>query len=105
MFFEKKAAVARLSPTSGDSNKEQYANITSYNNIDINVQPASAELTAVTNGIYGKTYRAFVSVSGIQVGDQITISGTNTKMIVQGVANWFYAPIPHLELTLFEGDN
>mgnify|MGYP003393089162 CR=1 FL=1 len=105
MFFEKKAAVARLSPTSGDNNKEQYAEITIYRNIDINVQPASAELTAVANGIYGKTYRAFVAVSGIQVGDQITISGTYQKMIVQGVANWFYNPIPHLELTLFEGDN
>lgn len=105
MFFEKKCAVERLTPTAADADKEQYATISAYRNIDINIQPATAELTAVSDGIYGQTFQAFVTVSGIRTGDRVTVSGTNDLFIVKGVHNWNYGPIPHYEIVLFKGDN
>lgn len=105
MFFEKIASVARLSPLSSDSNKEQYAEITIYGAIEINIQPATPELTAIADGAYGQVFLGFVTASGIALGDRITVSGTADQYIVRGIANWNYAPIPHLELTLFKGDN
>lgn len=105
MFFEKTARVERLIPTIADTDKEQYAEVGNYGNIQINIQPASAELTAVSNGVYGQTFQAFTAVSGINIGDRITVSGSNAIFIVNGKQDWQYAPIPHLELTLFKGDD
>lgn len=105
MFLNQNASVARLSQDPTNSNKEAYAELSNLNNIRINIQPASPELTAISQGAFGKTSRAFVSVSGIQIGDRITVSGTSKQYIVNGVADWMYAPIPHLELVLFEGNN
>jgi hypothetical protein len=105
MFFEKTAKVDRLFPEIGNSDKERYASVSAYQNIKINIQPATAELAAVSDGVYGQTYQAFVAVSGILIGDRITVSGTGEKFMVRGVQNWFYGPIPHLELILFKGDN
>lgn len=103
MFLNQVAAVARLSPESLDNDKEQYATI--MGRISINIQPATAELTAMAEGVYGQTFQAFTAVSGIAIGDQITVSGTGNKFIVKGVNDWHYAPIPHYELVLFKGDN
>lgn len=104
MILNLKADVSRLTPDSGDSDKEQYASINGLGNIDINIQPASAELIAITEGAVGLTFEAFTSISGIFIGDRITVSGTGDKFIVKGVRDWFFAPIPHLELILFKGD-
>lgn len=105
MFLDKIASVDRLTPTSADTDKEQYQAVGNYGSLRINVQPASAELTAVSEGVYGQTFQAFVTVSGVRVGDRITISGSGDKFIVKGVQNQYYGPIPHLELVLFKGDN
>lgn len=105
MFFEKVASIERLTVVVGSSDKEQYQPVGNMSGVRINIQPASAELTAVSNGVYGQTYRGFVSVSGIKISDRITISGTSKQFIVKGIQDWFYSPIPHLELVLFEGDN
>lgn len=104
MFFERTASVQRLTPVISDNDKEQYENVGNYGNISINIQPASAELTAVSDGVYGQTYQAFVNVSGINIGDRITPSGTSDYFIVKGKSDWNYLPIPHLELVLFKGD-
>lgn len=103
MFLNQNASVARLTPDSGDNDKEAY--VTLFNNIPINIQPASGELTAVAEGAYGQTFRAFTPIDGIKVGDRITLSGTTKNFIVKAVNDWFYEPIPHLDLTLFLGDN
>jgi len=105
MFFERTCAVARLTPTADNANKEQYVTIAAYQNININIQPATAELTAVADGVYGQTFQAFVSVSGIRNGDRITVSGTNAIYSVKGVSDWNYGLLPHYELILFKGDN
>jgi hypothetical protein len=104
MILDKKASVQRLTPDQSDNDKEQYASVTGLGNIDINIQPASPELVAVTEGALGRTYDAYTTISGIKIGDRITVSGTNDHFIVKGVRDWFFPPIPHLELTLFLGD-
>lgn len=106
MILEQNAAVYRLTPNVGNNNQEQYQAVTSLAQIQINIQSASAELTAVSNGVYGTTFKAFVTVSGIKIGDRITTSGVNsTNYIVKGTTDQFYGPIPHAELVLFLGDN
>lgn len=105
MFLDKVASVDRLQPTVADTDKEQYRAVGNYNAIKINIQPATAELTAIAGGVYGQTFRGYVSVSGIRISDRITISGSNDKFIVKGVEDHFYGPLPHLELILFKGDN
>lgn len=102
MYLNKNAQVARLSREADDNDKEQYAVV--YTSIDINIQPADGEVTALVDGQFGKTYTAFVTASGIAVGDEITVSGTGQIFNVRGVKDWNYGPIPHLELVLFEGD-
>ena len=103
MLFTSQCSVARLSPTSDNNDKESYATV--IPSIRINIQPATAELVAVAEGVFGQTYQAFVTHSGIQVGDRLTASGSNIKYIVKGVSDWNYGPLPHLELILFKGDN
>lgn len=103
MFLNQNAKVARLSPNSINNDKEAYLDI--MGNIPINVQPASPELTAVSDGVYGQTYEAYTTVSGIEIGDRITLSGTSKNFVVKGIRDWYYDPIPHLELILFAGDN
>lgn len=105
MYLDKIAQVERLIPTSGDSDKEQYQAVGNYGAIEINVQPATAELTAISEGVFGQTFTGFVTVSGIRIGDRITISGSNQRYIVKGIQDQYYGPIPHLELVLFKGDN
>lgn len=105
MFLDKIASVDRLQPTGADSDKEQYQAVGNYGAIQVNIQPATAELTAIANGVYGQTFQAFVSVSGIRIGDRITVSGTSQQFIVKGVEDHFYGPLPHLEIVLFKGDN
>lgn len=103
MILDKLVFVARLSPNSDNSDKEAYATITPIG-VKMNVQPASPELVAITDGALGRTYQAWTTYSGIQNGDRVTLSGTSKVFIVKGVKDWYFPPIPHLELVLFEGD-
>lgn len=105
MYLDKQCAVYRLQPTALDSDKEQYQAVGNYSSVKINVQPASAELTAVSDGVYGQTFQAYVSVSGIKVGDKLVMAQDSKEYIVKGVNNHWWGPLPHLELILFEGDN
>ena len=102
MYLDKTAAVARLTPNSGNTNQEQYQAVSGLENIALNIQPASAELTAVTEGAYGRTFLAFAKVSNIKISDQITVSGTGDVFIVKGINDHFYGALPHLEIVLFK---
>lgn len=104
MILNKIVAVARLTKNPLNASKESYQAVGNMQAIGMNIQPAEADLIAVSEGVYGQTFQAFTSVSGIQVGDQITVSGTADVFIVHGVKNQYYGPIPHLELVLFLGD-
>lgn len=105
MFFDKVASVDALAPTSGDSDKESYQAVSGLEAIRINVQPASAELTAISEGVFGQTYQAFTSALNLKIGHRITISGSGQKYIVKGINDHNWGPIPHLEVILFKGDN
>lgn len=104
MILDKVVAVARLTKNPLNSNQESYVAVGNMNAVGMNIQPADEALTAVAEGVYGQTYQAFTSVSGILIGDQITVSGTGDVFIVHGVKNEYYGPIPHLEMVLFKGE-
>lgn len=105
MFLDKIASVQRLTATGADPDQEEYQNVPALSAIRINIQPASPELTAVSEGVFGQTFSAFVRQTGIKIGDRITISGSNQKFITKGIQDHNWGPIPHLELILFKGDN
>lgn len=105
MYLDRTVSIERLTPTFLDSDKESYQAVGNYQAVKMNIQPASAELTAVSEGVYGQTFQAFTTVSGIRISDRVTVSGSGDKYIVKGVNNHIWGPIPHLELVLFKGDN
>ena len=102
MFFDKTAASARLSQDASDNDKEAYSVFPINPNFRINIQPASADLTALVEGGLGMVFRGFTTYSGLEIGDQITISGSIKKFIVKGKNDWQQLPIPHLEVILFD---
>lgn len=104
MILDKRAYVARLSPNSNDNDKEMYVDILP-GGIKINIQPADAELLAITDGAYGRTYVGYTTYSGLAIGDRITTSGRAEVFIVKGLKDWQMPPLPHTELVLLKGDN
>ena len=102
MILDRKVNIARLTPDSDNSDKEAYVDV--LIGVDMNIQPAGATLLALSEGQIGDTYKGFTSISGIYTSDRVTVSGTGTKYIVRGVEDWFFGPMPHLELLLFLGD-
>lgn len=104
-ILDKTVSIQRLTVVLSDSDKEQYQEVGNMHNVAMNIQPATPELTAVSEGVYGQTFQAFTAVSGIKIGDRVTVSGTSEKFIVKGINNWYNAVLPHLEITLFKEDN
>lgn len=102
MILDRVVNIARLTPDNSDNDKEAY--VTVLNGVRMNIQPASAELIALSEGQIGRTFRAYTAVSTIKISDQITVSGTGTRYIVKGVDDWHFGNLPHLELLLFLGD-
>lgn len=105
MYLNKTVAIARLTPQGDDADKEAYVQVPGLANVKMGVAPATAELTAISNGVYGQTFQGYTTISGLKIGDQVTISGSNDKFIIKGINDYFYGPIPHLEIVLFKGDN
>ena len=68
----------------------------------VNVQPATPEITVMTGGIYGQTFTAYTTYSGLQIMDRITTnSGTSPQDYkVEGILNNMVGPMPHFEVTL-----
>lgn len=102
MILDRTVNIARLTPDESDTDKEAYVDVLS--GVRMNIQPASAELLALSEGQIGRTFRGFTTISGIYISDRITVSGNNVQYIVKGVEDWYFGPIPHLELLLFLGD-
>lgn len=70
--------------------------------IRINIQPASPELTAISDGEVFKTYRAFTTASGVIEGMLLTVSGTGELYRVRGREAFNYGMGRHYELTLIK---
>ena len=93
--------VSRLQRDPSNSHKESFVDNAALQGIKMQVQPASPEQTAMAEGIYGQTYLAFTTQSGILVGDRVTLSDTNQAYRVRGVEDWSLPDLsPHYEMTL-----
>lgn len=106
MILTQVVKVEHLQNSSADNDKEAYS--LSHSSLQVNIQPADAETTALSEGAFGKTYTMFAptSASGIIMGDKVTVisgSNANDSYIVKGLKNWnLGGPLPHYEFTLFE---
>jgi len=101
MVLETVVSIQRLQ-AGANPNQESY--VTILQGVRMHISPASPQITAVMEGVYGNTYQAYTKISGIKMGDQVTISGSNTKYVVKG-ANQHPSPLPHMELILFGGEH
>ena len=108
MVLTQVITVKHLENDSADSDKEAYQTVAGLSSLKVNIQPADAETTAISEGSFGKTFKMFAptTASGVVIGDKVTvISGTNSgdAYIVKGKENWnMGGPMPHYEFTLFE---
>lgn len=84
-----------LKPTvSGISETYQYVA-----DFKINIQPANGESTVLVGGVYGRTFTAFMTYSGLDINDQVTVSGT-TPYRVKAIQPYNYAPFYYTEAIL-----
>lgn len=111
MLFDKTAYVSVLSPNNDGTDKEKFVTFSGYvfngvsaAAIKVNVQPASPELTILSDGEAFKTYKAFTMASGVTEGMTLTMSGTGELYRVRGREAFAYAMGQHYELTLLKSD-
>lgn len=111
MFFDKVAFVSALRRDNPSADKESFITYSGFQfggttaaAIKINIQPASPELTAITDGEVFKTYKAFTSASGVVEGMLLTVSGTNAVYRVRGREAYDSRAFKHYELTLIKSD-
>lgn len=101
--------VARLTKDSSDVDKEQFTTFSGFSGpgqiptaaVRMNIQPASAETTVLVDGVFGKTFTAFTTSSGVVEGMKLTVSGTGMEYLVRGREIHENGILPsHYELTL-----
>lgn len=103
MLLDKLVLVSNLNPDASDADKEGYVTFSGFAGsayVPINIQPASAELTAISEGEMFKTYKAFTSASGVTENMRLTVSGTTLNYYVRGREVYDYGVNTHYELTL-----
>mgnify|MGYP001567642294 CR=1 FL=1 len=100
MILDDVISIQRLTPDSTNANKESYQINAALSAVAVNLQPATAEDVAISEGVFGQTYIGFTTESGIKEGDFVTVSGSNQQLRVKGIEDWSKDPIPHFELTL-----
>jgi len=111
MFFDKTAIVSALQRNNPVTDQETFVTYSGFQlsgvlaaAIKINIQPASPELTAISDGEVFKTYKAFTTASGVVEGMLLTVSGTNEVYRVRGRERFDYGQGQHYELTLARSD-
>lgn len=108
MITDKTVFVQRLEKNADNVNKERYVAHSGFRNnlgivssaVRMNIQPAGAEFTALTDGIDGKIFRGFTFASGVVETMRLTVSGTSDQYIVRGREYFDYGIHKHSELTL-----
>ena len=94
-------SVKRLTRDSDNSNKESYQPNLALQCVKCQLQPASAEDTAISGGVFGQTWIGFTTESGVLSGDHLTVSGTGKAYRVKGIQDWQLPDLsPHIEWTL-----
>ena len=111
MFFDRTAFVSTLQVNNPVSDQETFVTYSGFRMfgvqsaaIKVNIQPASPELTAMSEGDMFKTYKAFTTASGVIEGMTLTISGTSELYRVRGREAFAYGSGQHYELTLAKSD-
>ena len=111
MFFDKVAFVSTLQVNNPVSDQETFVTFSGFQAagvtaaaVKVNIQPASPELTAISEGEVFKTYKAFTTVSGVVEGMLLTVSGTREQYRVRGREAFNYANGQHYELTLIKSN-
>lgn len=101
--------VSRLEKESSDVDKEVFTTFSGFAGpgqiptaaVRMNIQPASAETTVLVDGVFGKTFTAFTTASGVVDGMKVTVSGTEDTYLVRGREIHENGILPsHYELTL-----
>ena len=87
-------SVATHSKLTISGTTENFTTVTGFNT---NIQPANGESTAFINGAYGKTFTAFTTYSGLNIGDKFTVGSTN--YLVRAVRAFPTGFLPHYEIT------
>jgi len=105
MFFDKKINVSRLQTDSPDADKEGYVADAALQGVPINIQPASPEFTAISEGSFTKTFEGYITASGILDGDRATVTSTNDVFTVKGREDWNFEPLPHYRLVLVKAES
>ncbi len=112
MYFDKYGTFERYQALVSNANKEDWQPVSGLVGVRINVQPASTETTAISEGYFGKTYTVFTTHSGIKEGDRLTVSGTftdgttiNKQIFVRDVGKWDFVPLRHFEITCVEKES
>lgn len=110
MLLDKTVIVSKVTSDGVGTSKESYTTHSGYLEfghksaaVRMNIQPASAELTAISEGEVFKTFKAFTTNSGIVEGMRVTVSGTNDTYTVKGRESYDYGSGQHYELTLIKG--
>lgn len=109
MIEDKTVFVAKISSDGIGTDKETYTTHSGFllggvrtAAVKMNIQPASAELTAMTDGEMFKTFTAFTRTSGVVEGMRVTVSGTNDIYTVKGRQDFNYVIGQHFELVLIK---
>lgn len=110
MVEDKVVFVARLAPDQSNADMEGYADYPAFigpageatNAVRMNIQPASAELTAISEGVFAKTFKAFTRASGVVETFRLTVSGTGDKYYTHGREVYDYPVGKHYELVLIK---
>ena len=107
MLLDKTTVISKLQADAPGADKEGYVTHSGFlfNGVQsaavrMNIQPASAELTAISEGEVFKTFKAFTRASGVVETMRVTVSGTNDTYIVRGRERFDYGVDRHYELTL-----
>jgi hypothetical protein len=112
MFADKVVFVEIFAPYASNNNKEAYITHSGFGTgvngnpaaVRMNIQPMSAQMTILVEGVIGKTFTGFTTASGLVEGMRLTVSGTSQQFIVQGRQLYDYGPLQHSELVLFKRD-
>lgn len=106
MYLPTTVFVARLTKDAADRDKESYVSHSGFRGpggiataaLKVNIQPATAELTVLSEGVLGKTFRVFTTASGLVEGMRITVSGTSDNYYIRGREKYNYGLGQHFEL-------
>lgn len=101
MILDSVITIQRLTKDVDNADKEMYQPNLALTSVKCNIQPASPEQVAISDGVFGQTFACFTTESGLLTGDLATVSGTGQKYVIRGIEDWSLPDmVPHYEVTM-----